>query len=223
MVSDSRLQNKIAVTAAALVLLGVLFAPSLVGFHGGEAEPQPADKVAVAGSVMEVMSAPLVEGSSSEIVTLLEADIKTSAPTSLIFHLTAECALWTQVTTVGNDDQEAIATVKAWVEVDGERVGVTSAEDPDDEDFGKVVLCNRAHRQVTEMFEDENATIKQFLRTRQANAFNWIALEVGSLTHTIEVKAELEVQATDLGDATAAVGKRTLVVEPVKLPPGTDF
>lgn len=220
--SENKMRNKLVVTATALVLLGVLFAPGLMG-ESGNPDPQPADKVAVAGSVLEEMSAPLMDGSSSEVVTLLETDVKTSAPTSLIFHLTAECALWTSVTTVGNDDQEAIATVKAWIEVDGEPVPVTSAEDPDDEDLGKIVLCNRAHRQVTEMFEDDNATIKQFLRTRTANSFNWITLPLGSDTHHIEVKAQLDVQATDMGDATAAVGKRTLVAEPVKLPPGTDF
>lgn len=217
----NRLQNRLMVTGTALLLLGVLFVPGLVGEEGAAPDPQPADRVAVAGSVLEVMSAPLISGTTSEEVTLLEVDAKTSGGgTALVLQFTAECALWTQVMTVGNDDQEAIATVKAWIEINGEPVPVAS---DDDDETGKIVLCNRAHRQTTSLFENENATIEQFLRTRTANAFNWVALDVGSGTHTIEVKAILETQATDLGDATAAVGKRTLIVDPVKLPPGTEF
>jgi hypothetical protein len=44
-----------------------------------------------------------------------------------------------------------------------------------------------------------------------------MALNVGSATHLIEVKAELtNVEFTAQASAIAAVGKRTLIIEPVK-------
>lgn len=111
--------------------------------------------------------------------------------------------------------------MKVWVEVDGMRAPVSSEEDPERGDFGHAVLCNRASRiRVTDL-DDEDATFEQFLRTRSTNAFQWVALDVGQVSprsvHTIAVRAQLEAQVTGVGDAKAAVGKRTLVVEPVKL------
>jgi len=79
-----------------------------------------------------------------------------------------------------------------------------------------VVFCNRAFKMVT-MNWDEEQTLETYLRTRTANAFNWITLNVGHGIHSIEVKAQLETQVDGVGEAKAAVGKRTLIVEPVKL------
>jgi hypothetical protein len=50
-----------------------------------------------------------------------------------------------------------------------------------------------------------------------ANAFNWIWLNAGSGQHTIVVKADLVVTEIGTAAAQAAVGNRTLVVEPEKL------
>jgi hypothetical protein len=62
--------------------------------------------------------------------------------------------------------------------------------------------------------------------TSRANAFNWIALDVGRGTHKVEVKAELTMFGDYLVFDTDAVwgivGKRTLVVEPVYLLPNDD-
>lgn len=192
----------------------------------------PADKIGVAASSLEVMSAefsPLAAvgtprplagllgeagpDTTSETVSLFGATMRSSTPTDLIIRVTAECALWTNVTVEGNADSEAIATVKVWAELDGDPVLVTS----DDPDEGKVVFCNRAYRMQTLEQENENFTINTFLRTRNAVAFQWIALNVGHGVHTLEVFAELETQVTGTGEAKAAVGKRVLAVEPVKL------
>jgi len=178
--------------------------------------PAPADKVSVAGSSIEILSAPLKEGSSSETVTLLSTDLKTSSPTDLLLYLTLECSLWTQVTTVGNDESESVATVSAWIELDGTPISVSSG----DAENGKVVFCDRAHKQATSGFENENATIEQHLRTKSANGFNWAVLDVGSGTHTLTVMAQLEAHVTNLGMAKSGIGHRTLIVEPVKLATG---
>lgn len=205
---------KLQAVLAATLVLAVSWA---IATPGAASVDEAANKMHATGSALEIMSAPLTEGSASETVTLLSGTIKTSSPKDLIFRLTAECALWTDVTTVGNDDSQAIATVKVWVEMDGEVIPV--ADDDTGEDAGKVVLCNRAYRRVTTMFDDENATIETYLSTRSANGFNWFTFDAGSFPspHLIEVKAQLETQVDGMGMAKAAVGKRTLIVEPTSI------
>jgi hypothetical protein len=119
------------------------------------------------------------------------------------------------VTTIGNADSSSYASVKVWVEIDGAPVGVSSDEAT--EDAGKVTFCNRAYRMATTQSDDEDARIDTYLRTRSANAFNWIELDLGSATHVVEVKAQLESEVTGMGMAKAGIGKRTLVIEPTKL------
>lgn len=174
---------------------------------GAGATHEPANKVSAAGSAGVVMD-------PAETVTLMSELVKTSKPTDLILSVSLECVITTELTTVGNDSAMAEERVRVWVEIDGRPVPV-SADDPP-ADAGKVTFCDRLDQRATTAFEDEDATIKTLQRTGQANAFNWMALDVGSATHTIEVKA-MFIKATD-GDATAlaAVGKRTLIVEPTK-------
>jgi hypothetical protein len=164
----------------------------------------------------------------SEVHTLLTGTLRTSSPEDLIFRVTTECALWTNIGTQGNAFAESEAAVKLWVTLDGNTIPVAS---DDVNDPGHVVFCNRAWRQEMTGVnsEDSNLTLKQFMRTRDANAFNWITFNVGNGIHTIELKAQLDLNlqggplpgdapgmATNLY-AQAGVGKRVLIVEPVKL------
>lgn len=190
----------------ALLLAAVLLGAYLSGPRAN-ATHAPANKVIADGSAVEVFG-------PAETVTLLSATMKTSTTADLVFQVTAECSLVTDVTTVGNDMQSAFGQVKVWVELDGQPVRVS---DDDGDEPGKVVFCNRAYSRTTSMFDDEDATIATFFRTRAANAFNWLALNVGNGIHTITVKAELTEEATNNAVAEAAVGKRTLIVEPTKL------
>ena len=218
--------TRILAAAAVVALLAIPFASGLLTSGSSSSSSgstsNAANKTSVSGSGIEVLGDPIssVAGevaSGSLTKTVLSTTIKTSAPTDLILSVTLECALWTTVTTVGNSVAESTARVKVWVEMDGVPVPVAS---DDTHETGKVVFCDRTHRQQTENFDDENATLEQYLRTRTANAFNWVALDVGSATHTLEVKAELSGETQDLAFSQAAVGKRTLVAEPTKLAHG---
>lgn len=206
-----RLLQGSAVGAASALLIVLVLGPVR---EPASADHQPADKVAVSASVLEVLTAPLVESASSREATLLTGTLRTSGPTDLLLQVTAECALWTTVATVGNGSAESMASVKVWIEIDDDAVPVSSQ---DTEELGKVVFCNRAHRQSVTDLDDSDARIEQFIRTRAANAFNWITLNVGSGVHRIAVKARLDANVTGFGDAQAAVGKRTLLVVPAKL------
>lgn len=199
----------------AVLLVAVALPPSLTP---AEASHKPADKAAATGSTLEVMESATSDGSFSEVHTLLSTEMRTSSTTDLILQFSAECALWTDVTTVGNDESEAVATVNTWIEIDGEPVAVSSHEQAGDE--GVVTLCHRDYRVETMHFDDENTTIERYLETKHANAFNWAELDVGSGVHNVTVKAQLEGHAqADDGEAhaKALIGKRTLVIEPVKM------
>lgn len=81
-----------------------------------------------------------------------------------------------------------------------------------------MVFARRTHRMETMQFDDEDATIRQFLRSRSENRFNWITLDVGNGTHNLEVIGRLDVLVDDpSAEAKAIVGPRTLIVESMKL------
>ncbi len=195
----------------------------------------PANKVAASGSTLEIIGA-------NNKVALLTETVKINNPTDLIISATAECSIITQVKTQ-NGTAEALGRVKMWVEIDGKPVPV-SADDvagalPGDPTHkpGQVVFCNRDHQQeskLNDMDDDQNDGYftRTYLDTREANGFNWMALNVGTNypgtennTHEVVLWAEFLTATSTSGSTTqvpntamakAAVGNRTLVLEPVK-------
>lgn len=163
--------------------------------------PPAANKTWVAGDTMEIMHKQLGPGTSEqEQIVLSKNQIKFSNPQDLILSLSAECALWTNTATTGDDDSETKARVEAWITIDGKRVPVSpldnapdnTSADPDDQaGEGKVVLCNRANRMKTENIEatadmlgqdadnEDDIVIRSYNRSRAAHAFNWAAIDVG--------------------------------------------
>lgn len=192
-----------------LLIVGLL---GVIATGQAAADHKPADRTSAAGSETEVMG-------PGTAVTLLSEDIRVSTTADLTLAVTAECSIITNVTTVGNDDQQAFGEVKVWVEIDGQHVPVSVS----DADQGRVVFCNRTYRRKTTNFDDEDATIETFMETRAANGFNWMALNVGQAFDdpangnnvvTVEVKAKLTETATNSATAEAVVGNRTLIITP---------
>jgi hypothetical protein len=201
--------TKLHTTAATILVIAFLSA----GFAANaqtSGSPQPADKMAVAGSALEI-------GTPGQALTLLTGTMKTSAFEDAVITVSAECSILTSVTTVGNDDQKAFGQVEVWVELDGTAIPVAS--DDTGNSTGHVVFCNRAHEQETMNFPPDasNATIKSYLDTRNSDAFTWITLNIPAGDHTFVVKATLTTTATNHAIAQVAVGKRTLVVDPTHL------
>jgi len=185
--------------------------------QGGEnSNAQPANKIAMSGGSIMFLgpTAGNDQNPAPVVAEILRGTLKTSSPTDLIVSLNMECALWTEITALNDEDAQSMASVKAWIEIDGIVVKVSSndAQEP-----GKVVFCNRTHGMEINFLDDEDAEFRQYMETRTANSFEWLSLNVGSGTHTVVVKAELDSQVVGQGAAHAGVGKRTLVVEPVKL------
>ncbi|MHB1260760.1 MAG: hypothetical protein ACYC2H_03495 [Thermoplasmatota archaeon] len=202
---NNRLNTKSLSLLAAAALLGI----PLVAAALDDGASNGANKTSAAGSTIEFLGPALEQ-------TVLATTIKTSAPQDLIFSVTLECALWTTVATIGNDVSEARATITVKVLFDGVAVPISS----DDAD-GSVVFCDRLHRQTTTDFDDEDARIEQYLATRSANGFNWLLPDVGSGVHTVQVVADLVTAVDGSGAlAEAAIGHRTLIVEPTHLSQG---
>lgn len=166
----------------------------------------PADKMTVAGSKLAVIS-------PNADVVLLSGRMRTSNPADLTFAVTLECSIVTALANGANDTQTAQGQVQVWVEVDGKNVGVVPAQ-PGAGDDGRVTFCNRTYTVTTSFPNDPNAMLDQYISTKDANAFNWAAMNVGATVHTIEVHATLTASSTDptKDQAEAMVGNRTLVV-----------
>ncbi len=132
----------------------------------------------------------------------------------------------------------AIGQVIAWVELDGHPLATTLANpynnigdpnaDPPTTSNGPVVFCNRAFNLSTQNFNIDQL-ITLFIKTRDAHSYSWFALNVGNGTHTLVVKSKLVAETASSGNggsvtitytppaASALVGQRTLIVEPVNL------
>lgn len=209
---------KTTLIAAAIIALSAPFVSAALQDGGSNA----ANKTAANASTVEAIGADLADTDLGTPV--LTTTIKTSKTTDLLVQLTMECALWTEVVSTTIEDHadgigpfsRAEARVVAWVEVDG--VPIRLAEDDD----GTVVFCDRVHEQEISDIDNStgNHTIRQYLATRDANAFNWVLLDAGAGLHTIVVKVDIEAANTEGAFAEGAVGKRTLIVEPTRFANG---
>lgn len=213
----------IAFGAAALA--AALTVPFMQGTY---AAGIPANKVAASGSDEVVLA-----GANDSL--LLSETVKINNPTDLIVGVSLECGLITQVASGANGNTErAFGEVKIYVTIDGLRVPVADSAptNPADPNADEVVFCNRAQEQQWTNAQnatdnDEEDELRQRQETRTANAFNWLALNVGTQypgtsnnVHKIEVWADWDIQQTGEALADAYVWNRTLVLEPVKAAQG---
>lgn len=215
-------------TLLVLLLGGVLVTQALQAM----ATHQPADKAAAAGEdVMKVPVGPTAGAGTVANDILGPVTVRNSKPTDLMLHVTLECSILTEVTSTNSTpNSSADGRIRVWLVIDGNIVPISSVsnppQDPDDQapgaDIDKVTFCNRTHQ--LQQTDAENPldgvdTTRSFIETKDANAFNWIRLNVGSGLHEISVRADLATQqaATGTSRASGFVGNRTLLVVPTKL------
>lgn len=239
-----------AVAAIALAV-GLVIGTAGGGFAG---DNMPADKTAVGGSSLEDID-------PNETKEILSQRMKVSSPADLILGVTSECSILTRLIT--DEDGETAATtgsVDIWITIDDHVVPVqTAGVDTDDDgdvdaddgvgDNGEVTFCNRTYQrtetdQEAEGTEETGLVDKEddYIRTKAANAFNWVALNVGvdeteggyddpangnniidvrvfaryDRTHQNNTCATADLVEDELTSCSEAfVGKRTLVIEPV--------
>lgn len=209
-----------ALMAAALIF-------TLTG-SAAQANHTPADKVNASGSKIQ-------EVEPNAATVLLTETFKTSAPTDLMMHVTMECAIITELLNQGGPDMatstgEAEGRIRAWLEFDGKVVPINSqsanpqpknpSSPGDDTDW--VTFCNNHQKfKVTDAEEDTDGTdtYESYLATKTANAFNWVYLNTGSGSHTVQLKAQYDepTAASQGSNATGYVGNRMLIIEPTKM------
>jgi hypothetical protein len=227
---------------APTMLLGFLLIGALLAGQSAFAQGTPANKFAASGSTTEVFG-------PGEDVVILSEQVKMPTNHELIMTLSMECSIITALKVedeggtkgVGQDGAEG--KIDAWIEIDGHRVGVTSAQTGEATDDGEITFCNRAREVRLTDTEEQGAgdpmdgidTFEEYDRSKTANAFSWAALNVGNSGYfddpangnnilDIVVKARLEdttagTDTCELGDKTcseAIIGNRTLIVEPTR-------
>jgi hypothetical protein len=206
-----------SVVRTRVVAAGALALALTAGYlaQGSYAAGIPANKVAASGSETEVLGA-------DDTVLLLSETVKINNPTDLILTASSECSIITQVKTA-DGLARAIGRVTLWVTIDGRPVPVSR----EDTEAGRVVYCDRVHEQESNLGGDEadenDNFVRTYLNTRTANAFSWMALNVGTEypgtennVHKIELWGQFETETVGEATAQAAVGNRTLILEPVK-------
>jgi hypothetical protein len=218
--------KRISAIAAAAALGAALFA---VMTPKAEADHEPANKFAAAGSDIDTVG---------EDEVILSERMKVSTPYDLLLQLTAECSIITELTTNNETPaSDAFGAVRLRVTIDGKPVPVASddaaggADDAadDDDEVGEVTFCNRAYgRSVADQEDPADGVDEEsdYIRTRTANAFNWVATDVGAIyddpangNNVVDIAVIADYDVSTAGDALADafVGSRTLVAEPTNL------
>ena len=201
---------------------------SLAGVNTADAGHEPANKGAAAGSDIDTIG---------EDTLLLSETMRVSSPEDLIIQVTAECSILTALTT-NNDNPSAFAfgAVRLRLEIDGTPVPVSASDgaggeddaEDDDDEIGEVTFCNRAYSRTVTDEEDEDGIDEEgdYIRTRTANAFNWLALDTGVIYDgpdngnniiTVELFADYDTDTMGEATAEAFVGSRTMIIEPTKV------
>ena len=227
----SSIARKIPMVMGAMLLAATLFTAYTA--QGANASHEPANKAGAAGSDIDAI------GQDGQVI--LSETMRVSSPEDAIISVSAECAILTQVTTNNSQlDSRAFGSVRLWIEIDGNRVPVAAVEgngeddteDTDDNGVGEVTFCNRAHQRTVSNGENTNDGVdndRDYLRTRSANAFNWVAFDLGTAYDTgndnvivVELWADYDAATTPTGANTgnladAFVGSRTMIIEPTKV------
>ena len=147
---------------------------------------------------------------------VLSGYMKTSSVGDLLIGFSMECALWTSTsTTATKGGGKTTSTARA-------AVNVTAYVDGVQAEPGQVVYCDRAQT-VSLQFSSltveitDSITLDLFLKTKNANHFNFYRNNVGSGVHYVEIKVDSIVSSdpnAPVDPGTRAVaGKRSLVIE----------
>jgi len=155
----------------------------------------------------------------------LSTQIKTSEKADLIISVTAECALATDVKIKGtgkDEESTSVARIKIRARVwkDGEWV---TAEP------GSVVFAKRkmvlkgllwapADVDPEDLLKLPEQYIEIYEKTKTANGFNFVLKNVGQGVHDIQIQIKTHTEeGFDGAKVGAVIGKRTLVVESVRM------
>lgn len=240
------MKKSLLLAALIVGVVSVIFNPL-----GAVATHEPADKAAATSANIDEVD---------DSVVLLQEKMRVSSTSDLILQTTAECTILTSLFTEGGplaqeETDGAFGQVRMWITIDGKTVPVSTfdsdANTPGVQtDDGAVVFCNRAYARTVADREENEGPIgptgtngqgdgideeDDFIRTRTANGFNWLAFNVGkeydtdrNNVVTVRLHGSFTKLPQDCGTeeadsalgpygktcADAYVGRRSLIIEP---------
>jgi hypothetical protein len=214
-----------------------------------------ANKIAIAASDIQAINLnQTANTTSTKPVTLFSTTFKTSTTEDLLMDVHLECGLYTAVGATGGGSgsktsSTATGSVVVWLVLDGHLLPTTLTDTASSNpptldsngipttDNGPVNFCNRQFNLSTQnLSTSEMLTL--FINTKDANAFQWFALNVGNGTHILTAYADLFAATSCSGTlgtgcgttinyitpaASALVGQRTMSVEPDHLANSATF
>ena len=213
-----------------VALLAIALAFTLNG-SAAQATHTPADKPFAAATNLTKFGPGLNQ-------TILTATVKNSKTADMMLLLSMECSILTKTilpggSNISSQSARAEGTIRAWIEVDGQTVPIISSSSPPQDptpgtpnnEDGKVTMCNRVYERTVQDREGNTPQdgidgSEDYIDTKDANAFNWVRLNMGSGIHTITVKADVTVETAGVsggsGVADAYIGNRSLIGIPGK-------
>ena len=225
-----------------------ILAVSAVAFSASQAAvAAPANK-----AMFTAQDVTVIPNTYDTWATIISGTIKTSSPSDLFISHQQECAIHTELN-LDSDNESGTSAVREDIRVlvDGNPVPISYSGDTLISD---VTLCSRAYHidtNVLSTIDDlctavegidgvtytcpEDIYFDSYIATKQAHGWTFVALDVGSGEHTVEVQALLADNITvkgknskDSGAPTAPntvleVGKANLIVTEEKLATGTQY
>ena len=249
--------------AATVAILTV----ALVAANFSMVSADPANKTSFGSSQVGALAA------NSGWYTIASADIKTSSPSDLIVRHNQECTIHTGLN-LDQDTEMATSAIREDIRLKVTRADNTVeyvSAVPGTGDDGIITMCGRAYHIDTNVLstvydlcafvesldldgdgvpdnedicEGDEVYFDSFIRTKSAHGWDWIVLDLGPGTHTIEVQAQLVSELDQVSNgkgkkATATnscdisvdpdcpvdtileIGKRNLIITEDKLATGT--
>lgn len=162
---------------------------------------------------------------------LLRATVHNSKTSDIVLSLSMECSIITDNVIAGStvagasESATTAGKVRAWIEIDGAIVPIVSSSSQSQtppvagDDTDKVTFCNRVfNRTVTDKEDPQDGYdgSRDYIETKDSNAFNWVRLNMGAGYHTIVVYGDFSQTASPGSSASAYIGNRSLVGTPGK-------
>jgi len=239
--------NKTELGVFGLVAIVAIAAVSVTSFSISQVVAAPANK-----AMFTAQNVTVVPNTYDSWATIINGTVKTSSPSDLFITHQQECAIHTELN-LDSDNESGTSAVREDIRVlvDGNEVPISYVGN----DFNsEVTLCSRAYSIDTNVLSTlsdlctavegidgvtytcpEDIYFDSYIATKQAHGWTFVALDVGSGEHTVEVQAKLADNLTvngknskNSGDPTAPntvleVGRANLIVTEQKLATGTSY
>jgi hypothetical protein len=191
------------------------------------------DSLASAKATARIGGVNLLDETAVDWRTIMASKLKTANKRDLLMNASIECGLATQTEVKGQKGNKDTSTAKATIQL---RILI----DGQPAEPGPITFCQRTQELtavfggVLESCQDRNGDgvfssdecefsdkeLNLVLNTMNANAFNFIAPNVSSGTHTIELQAKIATDTSSQNgsaEALASIGHGAMTIESVRM------